>query len=137
MVTNNSMEAFNYIEPHLTKMQHKVFRVIEDSDKPLTAIQIAEVLDKRINAVTPRLNELLYDSHKIKIVSNTVEIKGKQKSLYAVRQENDPIAKREKSWKDKYFDLSAEYQQLRIEFEELQNRKMTLDALANEEKNSK
>jgi len=134
MISKNSIEARNFVKPHLTKMQDKVFNVLVIHGKPLTAIQIAEVLDKRINAVTPRLNELLYDSHKIKIVSNTVEIKGKQKSLYAVRQENDPIAKREKSWKDKYFDLSAEYQQLRIEFEELQNRKMTLDALANEEK---
>ena len=125
MISKNSIEARNFVKPHLTKMQDKVFNVLVSHGKPLTAIQIGEMLDKKINVITPRLNELLYDFHKIKIVRRTFEIKGRRKNVYALRLEGDPIVDREKSWKEKYFELNDRYMELRKDFDNLEQRKIS------------
>ena len=59
MVQQTSLSAYEEIKPKLAKRQAEVMWLLYRSKAPLTNKEIAEILDRPINTITPRTNELV------------------------------------------------------------------------------
>jgi len=58
-IRQTSLEAYKAIKPKLGARQKEVFDVLDEAAKPLTDKELSEILDRPINTVTPRRNELV------------------------------------------------------------------------------
>jgi DNA-binding MarR family transcriptional regulator len=63
MITQTSMMAYlTDVKPKLNQKQHEVYRAIEQHG-PITNKQLAEVMDRPVNTITPRVLELREKRH--------------------------------------------------------------------------
>lgn len=87
-IQETSLFAYEQIKPHLNKMQERVYIIISSSQakRSLTAKEISIMLNKPINSIVPRLNELMFNKQMIKIVKRE-----NKESYYAVRNPEDQL----------------------------------------------
>ena len=90
-VQETSLFAYESIKPIKRESQQMIYDLIEKHGK-LTSFEIARKLNKSVNAVTPRLNELMFENQQIKIIG--IEEGRVKRSLYSVRIETDEKNKR-------------------------------------------
>ena len=102
-VSENSKEAFRKVNKDLTQRQSDVLRIFQEAINPLTAKMVSTLSGIKINAVTPRINELLYDLQLIKIVGTTKT--GRKSNLYTLRSASEEKTFRELSNKEKLSNL--------------------------------
>jgi len=90
-VQETSLFAYESIKPIKRESQQMIYDLIEKHGK-LTSFEIARKLNKSVNAVTPRLNELMFENQQIKI--DGIEEGRVKRSLYSIRLETDEKNKR-------------------------------------------
>ena len=90
-VQETSLFAYESIKPIKRESQQMIYDLIEKHGK-LTSFEIARKLNKSVNAVTPRLNELMFENQQIRIIG--IEEGRVKRSLYSVRIETDEKNKR-------------------------------------------
>ena len=90
-VQETSLFAYESIKPIKRESQQMIYDLIKQHGK-LTSFEIARKLNKSVNAVTPRLNELMFENQQIKI--DGIEEGRVKRSLYSVRIETDEKNKR-------------------------------------------
>ena len=90
-VQETSLFAYESIKPIKRESQQMIYDLIKQHGK-LTSFEIARKLNKSVNAVTPRLNELMFENQQIKIIG--IEEGRVKRSLYSVRIETDEKNKR-------------------------------------------
>ena len=90
-VQETSLFAYESIKPIKRESQQMIYDLIEKHGK-LTSFEIARKLNKSVNAVTPRLNELMFENQQIKI--DGIEGGRVKRSLYSIRLETDEKNKR-------------------------------------------
>ena len=74
-----SLETYyNEVKPKLNQKQHEVYRAIEEHG-PITNKQLAEVMNRPVNTVTPRVLELRQKKH---IVSCYIAEDGGRRAHY-------------------------------------------------------
>ena len=79
MIQQTSMLAFlTDVKPKLNQKQHEVYRAIE-AHGPITNKQLAEVMDRPVNTITPRVLELREKRH---IVSCFIAEDGGRRAHY-------------------------------------------------------
>jgi DNA-binding MarR family transcriptional regulator len=79
MIQQTSMMAFlTDVKPKLNQKQHEVYRAIEQYG-PITNKQLAEVMNRPVNTITPRVLELRQKRH---IVSCYIAEDGGRKAHY-------------------------------------------------------
>ena len=91
-ITETSLFAYETIKHDLSNRQQQVYDLIS-RHKQIIAKDIAFMLGLKINQVTGRINELMYDKQTIKI-NSIVDVDGRKRYAYAIRSELDPINKR-------------------------------------------
>ena len=91
MIQQTSMMAFlTDVKPKLNQKQHEVYRAIEQHG-PITNKQLAEVMDRPVNTITPRVLELREKRH---IVSCFIAEDGGRRAHYW----GTPAHKKEYLW---------------------------------------
>jgi len=90
-VQETSLFAYESIKPIKRESQQMIYDLIKQHGK-LTSFEIARKLNKSVNAVTPRLNELMFENQQIKI--DGIEEGRVKRSLYSIRLETDEKNKR-------------------------------------------
>jgi hypothetical protein len=90
-VQETSLFAYESIKPIKRESQQMIYDLIKQHGK-LTSFEIARKLNKSVNAITPRLNELMFENQQIKIVG--IEEGRVKRSLYSIRIETDEKNKR-------------------------------------------
>jgi predicted transcriptional regulator len=90
-VQETSLFAYESIKPIKRESQQMIYDLIKQHGK-LTSFEIARKLNKSVNAITPRLNELMFENQQIKIIG--IEEGRVKRSLYSVRIETDEKNKR-------------------------------------------
>ena len=90
-VQETSLFAYESIKPIKRESQQMIYDLIKQHGK-LTSFEIARKLNKSVNAVTPRLNELMFENQQIRIIG--IEEGRVKRSLYSVRIETDEKNKR-------------------------------------------
>jgi len=79
MIQQTSMLAFlTDVKPKLNQKQHEVYRAIQEYG-PITNKQLAEVMKRPVNTVTPRVLELRQKKH---IISCFIAEDGGRKAHY-------------------------------------------------------
>jgi hypothetical protein len=95
-IKETSLFAYEEIKPHLGKMQQRIYDYIDFYVKyhnmPLPSKQISYHIEKPINSVVARVNELMYEKQLIKIA----KVENNQ-SYYTIRSANDPLNIRKKT----------------------------------------
>ena len=99
-VNENSIEAFIEVSKDLTEKQEQVLQYFQETNRPATANMCSGFIGIPINAVTPRINELVYDLQLLKVAGSTHGT-GKKRSTYTLRESSDIKNKRELSNKKK------------------------------------
>jgi predicted ArsR family transcriptional regulator len=86
----NSIETYYEILPTLPASRRRVLDTIFlYRPQGLTAPQIAEIMDKPINTVTARINELMHEQ--LIRVRSKVKVNGHPRSKYVIRYDTDPM----------------------------------------------
>ncbi|MDX5586539.1 MAG: winged helix-turn-helix domain-containing protein [Aureibaculum sp.] len=112
-----SMEAYHSNLESLGKNQFKVLQVLSKSKAPLCNKQIAEILDKPINTITPRVNELIkkglvkYDSTNL--------YNGRNVRFNRVAEIDEAPDNVYVSYKEKYEVLCKDYDALKYLYDKL------------------
>jgi DNA-binding MarR family transcriptional regulator len=79
VITQTSLAAYlTDVKPKLNQKQHEVYRAIEEYG-PITNKQLAEVMNRPVNTITPRVLELRQKRH---IVSCFIAEDGGRKAHY-------------------------------------------------------
>ena len=103
-ISPNSIEAFK--ELNLSKRQTEVLDCIKKTGS-ITAKGIAYFMHVEINKVTGRINELIHKQLiKIKSTVKDKSTANARVNLYSIRKESDPLNVFEKSWEEKFNELT-------------------------------
>lgn len=84
-IQKTSLFAYDSIKTDLNRRQWEVFDVIEYLGE-VSAKEVAQKLGLKINQITGRINELMFDKQAIKIIKRL-----NNQSYYGVRYESDPL----------------------------------------------
>ena len=118
-MNKTSLDAYDENKVHLSQKEKEVFQVLFKYYQ-LTSFDIAYYLQWNINRVTGRVNSLL---HKQMIMPVS---KIDNRTVYRIRNEDDPLNVFDQSWEEKFHDLEKKYNELKKLVETLKPEKKQL-----------